>query len=163
MCICIRLRTYVYTYMYNVNIIGRHRHRSQCRRYPTYDIDICYSDIGDKYVWLKNVIRISDIWHRHLLFRYRRHICWTEKRHSDIGSVPISTSELIPISDIEEKNFSSCRFEFMTLGKVSERYNTELLWLFVYNWCQIFDLKLYSDIDIISDSTLSVRYRKFQY
>jgi hypothetical protein len=30
---------------------------------------------------------ISDIRHRHLLFRYRRQICWTEKRHSDIGSV----------------------------------------------------------------------------
>jgi sulfate adenylyltransferase subunit 1 (EFTu-like GTPase family) len=37
------------------------------------DIDICYSDIEDKYVGLKNVI-------------------------------PISTSEFIPISDIEEKN-----------------------------------------------------------
>jgi hypothetical protein len=35
-------------------------------------IDICYSDIGDKYVGLKNVM-------------------------------PISTSEFIPISDIEEK------------------------------------------------------------
>jgi hypothetical protein len=40
-----------------------------------YDIDFCYSDIGDKYVELKNII-------------------------------PISTSEFIPISDIEEnKNF----------------------------------------------------------
>jgi hypothetical protein len=47
---------------------------------------------------------ISDIWHRHLLFQYRRQICRTEKRHSDIGSVPISTSEFIPISDIEEKD-----------------------------------------------------------
>jgi hypothetical protein len=46
---------------------------------------------------------ISDIRHRHLLFRYRRQICRTEKRHSDIGSVLISTSEFIPISDIEEK------------------------------------------------------------
>jgi hypothetical protein len=40
---------------------------------------MCYSDIGDKYVGLK-------------------------KRNSDIGSVQISTSEFIPISDIEEKN-----------------------------------------------------------
>ncbi len=46
---------------------------------------------------------ISDILHRHLLFGYRRQICRTEKRHSDIGSVLISTSESIPISDIEEK------------------------------------------------------------
>ncbi len=41
------------------------------------DIDICYSHIGDKYFGLKNVI-------------------------PNIGSVPISTSEFIPISDIEE-------------------------------------------------------------
>jgi hypothetical protein len=39
--------------------IGGHRHRSQCRRYPTSDIDIFYSDIGDKYVGLKNVIPTS--------------------------------------------------------------------------------------------------------
>jgi hypothetical protein len=46
---------------------------------------------------------ISDIRHQHLLFRYRRQICRTEKHHSDIRSVPISTSEFIPISNIEEK------------------------------------------------------------
>jgi hypothetical protein len=44
---------------------GWHRHRFQCRRYPTSDIDICYSDIGDKYVGLKNVILVSEV------FRYR--------------------------------------------------------------------------------------------
>ncbi len=48
---------------------------------------------------------ISDIRHQHLLFRYRRKICQTEKRHSDNGSVPISTLEFIPISDIKEKNY----------------------------------------------------------
>jgi hypothetical protein len=47
------------------NIIGGHRHRSWCRRYPTSDIDICHSDIGDKYVGLKTVIPISEV------FRYR--------------------------------------------------------------------------------------------
>ncbi len=46
-------------------IIGGHRHLSQCRRYPISDIDICYSDIGDKNVGLKNVIPISEG------FRYR--------------------------------------------------------------------------------------------
>jgi hypothetical protein len=30
-------------------------------RHPTSDIDICYSDIGDKYVGLKNVILISEV------------------------------------------------------------------------------------------------------
>ncbi len=40
---------------------------------------------------------ISDIRHRHLLFQYRKKICGTENCHSDIGRVPISTSESIPI------------------------------------------------------------------
>ncbi len=47
-------------------------------------------------------LNVGDIRHRHPLFRYQRQICWTEKHHSDIGSVPILTSEFIPISDIEE-------------------------------------------------------------
>ncbi len=52
--------------------IGGHRHRSQCRRYPTSDIDICYSDIGEIYVGLKNVIPISEVFlYRHQSsFRY---------------------------------------------------------------------------------------------
>jgi hypothetical protein len=73
---------------------------------------------------------ISDIQHRHLLFQYRRQICRTEKRHSDIGSVPKSTSEFIPISDIEEKKILSCRFERAPLGMLSERFNTKLLQLY---------------------------------
>jgi hypothetical protein len=48
---------------------------------------------------------ISDIRHRHLLFRYRRQICRTENCQSDIGSVQMSTSESIPISDIYKKKF----------------------------------------------------------
>jgi hypothetical protein len=40
--------------------IGGHRHRPQYRRYPTSDIDICFSDIGRKYVGLKTVIPISE-------------------------------------------------------------------------------------------------------
>ncbi len=71
---------------------------------------------------------ISDIRHRHLLFRYRRQICRTENCHSDIGSVPISTSELIPISDIKEKKIIChyCRFEPAHLEAVSERFNYKL-------------------------------------
>jgi hypothetical protein len=113
-------------------------------------------------------LNVGDIRHRHLLFRYRREICRTENRHSDIGSVPISTSKLIPISDIEEKNISSCRIEPTSLGTASERYNTKLLCLFV---CiemsdiryRISDKKFIPISDIISDSALSVRYRKFRY
>jgi hypothetical protein len=61
--------------------------------------------LGDHHKWASTSISmsaISDIRHWHLLFRYRRQICRTEKSHSDIGSVLISTSEFIPISDIEE-------------------------------------------------------------
>jgi hypothetical protein len=55
-----------------VNCIGGHRHRPQYRRYPTSDIDICYSDIGRKYFGLKTVIPISEGFrYRHLSpFRY---------------------------------------------------------------------------------------------
>jgi hypothetical protein len=49
---------------------------------------------------------ISDIRHRHLLFRYQRQKCRTENCHADIGSVAISTSESIPIFYIL-KNFTS--------------------------------------------------------
>jgi hypothetical protein len=105
---------------------GGHRHRSQCRRNPTSDIDICYSDIGEKYVGLKNVI-------------------------------PISASELIPISDIEEKNISSCRFESTSLRMVSERYNTELLCLSVCK--EMSDIEYRYRIKVYSDIRDNVRLR----
>ncbi len=107
---------------------------------------------------------ISNIRHRHLLFRYRRQICRTEKRHSDIGSVPISTSEFIPISDIEEKkNFilqirtrEHCEASTITLSYCDS------LWRIV---CQISDIgqNFIPISDIMSDSALSVWYRKFRY
>ncbi len=51
------------------------------------------------------MLEISDIRHRHLLFRYRNQICRTNPFHSDIGRVPLSTSASIryrtkSISDI---------------------------------------------------------------
>jgi hypothetical protein len=114
--------------------MNRHRHRSQCRRYQTSDIDICYFDIGDKYVGLKNVI-------------------------------PISASELIPISDIEENKYLYLRFESMSLQTVSECYNTKLLCLSVLTEMSdiAYRIKVYSISDIMSDSALSVRYPKFRY
>ncbi len=103
---------------------GGHRHRSQCRRYPT-----------------------SDIRHRHLFFRYRRQICRTEKRLSDIGSVPISPSELIPISNMEEIFFLVDSIS-TSLGTVSERYNTKLLCLSIHiEMSDIgYRIKVFSDI-----------------
>jgi hypothetical protein len=69
---------------------------------------IC-KNIFRKHGWASTSISmsaISDIWHRHMLFRYRRQIYRTEKLFSDIGSVSISTSEFIPISDFEEKIYT---------------------------------------------------------
>ncbi len=59
-------------------------------------------------------VGISDIRHRHLLFRYRKKICRTENCHSDIGSVPISTSESIPISNIQNIFITSAGYELKT-------------------------------------------------
>jgi hypothetical protein len=42
------------------------------------------------------MLAISDIRHRHLLFRYRNKICRTTSFYSDIGRVPISTLVSIP-------------------------------------------------------------------
>jgi hypothetical protein len=87
------------------------------------DIDICYSDIGDKYVGLKNIIPISEV------FRYR---------HQSSFRYPI----------FKKKNISFCRFEPTVLGTVCERYNTKLLYLSMY--IEISDIryriKVYSDI-----------------
>ncbi len=84
---------------------------------------------------------ISDIWHRHLLFRYRRQICRTEKRHSDIGSLPISTSALIPISDIEVKIFLPVDSNARPLGAsaITLSYCAWLVWLD----CRISDKTLF--------------------
>jgi hypothetical protein len=87
--------------------IAGHRHRSQCRRYPTSDIEICYSDIGDKYVGLKNVITISEV------FRYR---------HQSLFRYPI----------LKKKKNSSCRFEPKTHETSYECYITKLLCLSIY-------------------------------
>ncbi len=86
--------------------IGGHRHRSQCRRYPISDIDICYSDIGDKYVGPKNIVPISEV------FRYR---------HQSSFRYPT----------LKKKYTFSCRIKPTSLGMVSERYNIKLLCLFM--------------------------------
>ncbi len=69
---------------------------------------------------------ISDIRHQHLLFRYRRQLCQTENIHSDIESVPISTSMPLPISDIEKKIITSRGLEPGPLPEEGERYTSQL-------------------------------------
>ncbi len=63
--------------------IGGHRHRPWCRRYPTSDRDISYSDIGTKNVGLNPFIPISE-W-----FRYRHQLPFRYRTKS-ISDIPIS-------------------------------------------------------------------------
>jgi hypothetical protein len=112
-----------------------------------------------------SISAISDIRHQHLLLRYRKKICRTENCHSDIGRVPISTSESIPISDIQEIFITSAGFEPKTLVISA----TVLIYEFLDVGYQISD-KSFPISDIMSDSALfspisevpissSVRYR----
>ncbi len=99
---------------------------------------------------------ISDIRHRHLLFQYRKKICRTENCHSDIGrvpiltseSIPISTSESIPISDIQRIFITSARFKRKTLVFTSERLTfLSLCWSVKLRMSDIrYRIKVYSDI-----------------
>jgi hypothetical protein len=110
-----------------------------------------------------SISAISDIQHRHLLFRYRTKICRTENCHSDIGRVPISTSVSIPISDIQKILITSAGFEPKTLV-----FSATVL---IYEFLDVgYRIKVYSISDIMSDSALfspisevpissSVRYR----
>jgi hypothetical protein len=114
-------------------IIGGHRQRSQCRRYPTAismsaisDIDICYSDTGEKYVGLKNTIPISEV------FQYRHQ-----------SSFRYQT--------LKKKNILSCRFKPSPLRMVSERYNTKLLLLSVLIRMSDIGLNFIPISDIMSD------------
>jgi hypothetical protein len=106
---------------------------------------------------------ISDIRHRHLFFRYWRQICRTENCHSDIGSVPISTSESIPISDIY-KNFIYTTWIWTRdpwKRRLELHHSATLLFL---NLGDVgYRIKLNSISDIMLDSALSVRYRRFRY
>jgi hypothetical protein len=86
-----------------------------------------------------SISAISDIRHRHLLFRYRKKICRTENCHSDIGRVPISTSESIPISDIQKIFITSAGFEPKTLV-----FSATVL---IYEFLDFgYRIKVYSDI-----------------
>jgi hypothetical protein len=86
-----------------------------------------------------SISAISDIRHRHLLFRYRKKICRTENCHSDIGRVPISTSESILISDIQKIFITPSGFELKTLV-----FSATVL---IYEFLDVgYRIKVYSDI-----------------
>jgi hypothetical protein len=92
---------------------------------------------------------MSDIQHRHLLVRYRRQVCRTEKRHSDIGTVLIPTSDFIPrYPTLKNKNIPPCEFEPAPLEMVHERFDIKILRLSgLKGMSDIgYQIKLYSDI-----------------
>jgi hypothetical protein len=102
---------------------------------------------------------ISDIRHRHLLFRYRKNICRTENRHSDVGRVPISTLELIPISDIKRKyHIISAGFELKSHAFTGERITPQLLCGSVN--CVMLDIRY--RIKVYSDIRYNVGFRSLQ-
>jgi hypothetical protein len=83
---------------------------------------------------------ISDIRHRHLLFRNRRQKCRTENCHSDIGSAPISTSESIPISDIHKKFVFSSSTRTRDPGNIRRAiYRSATILLVSWGACRITD------------------------
>jgi hypothetical protein len=103
----------------------RHMHRwasTSISMSAISDIDISYSDIGDKYVGLKNVIPISEV------FRYR---------HQSSFRYPT----------LKEKIIYSCKFEPAPLGMVNECYTTALLYLSVRLGMSdiVYGEKIYSD------------------
>jgi hypothetical protein len=84
------------------------------------DIDICYSDIGDKYVGLKTVIPISEV------FRYRHQ---SPFRYPTFTKIPFKLSGIEPT----------------TLQTEWERYTTELRYF--STTCDVgYRIKLHSDI-----------------
>jgi hypothetical protein len=104
-------------------------------------------------------LNIGDIRHRHLLFRYRKKICRTENCYSDIGRVPISTSESIPISDIQQISITSAGFEPKTLVFSA----TVLIYEFLDVGYRISDKSLFRYPIKCRTPLSSVRYRKFRY
>jgi hypothetical protein len=106
-----------------------------------------------------SISAISDIRHRYLLFRYRKKICRTENCHSDIGRVPISTSESIPISDIQKIFITSAGFEPKTLVFSA----TVLIYEFLDVGYRISDKSLFRYPIYCRTPLSSVRYRKFRY
>ena len=89
------------------------------------------------------MLAISDIRHRYLLLRYRKKICRTENCHSDIGRVPISTSESIPISDIQKIPYLSHQQDL----NPRHLFSQPLCWFMNFWMSDIgYRIKVYSDI-----------------
>jgi hypothetical protein len=126
-----------------------HRHRPSCRRYPTSDIDISYSDIGTNYVRLNPLIPISEE------FRYRYQLSFRYRTKS-ISDIPISRID---------KSFPNDPRKILTIIIMSHWIQTLSLhvkYLTCYHcatraykyWCQISDIeqKFIQISDIMSDS-----------
>jgi hypothetical protein len=87
---------------------------------------------------------ISDVRHQYLLFRYRKKICRTENCHSDIGSVPLSTSEFFPIS---KKDFYHIHWNWTQAHQFHRRAPFLLANVLIWDQLDVgYWIKLYSDI-----------------
>jgi hypothetical protein len=91
---------------------------------------------------------ISDVRHRHLLFRYQKKICRTENCHSDIRIVPISTYKSFPICDIQNVCYTFAGFEPKTFNFAGERLTSRPLCWSASTWMSDigYRIKVYSDI-----------------
>ncbi len=69
---------------------------------------------------------ITDIWNRNLLFRYRRRICRTENRHSDMEVFRYWHQSSIRYPTLKKNIIPPIGFEPGPLAMVSECYNTKL-------------------------------------
>jgi hypothetical protein len=90
----------------SVTFFCGHFERNSVTRFPlplrVHSVDRSRWVWGHTHRWASTsafMSAISDIWHRHLLFRYRNKVCQTKSFHSDIRRIRISTSASIAISD----------------------------------------------------------------
>jgi hypothetical protein len=142
--------------------IGGHRHRPLCRRYPTSDIDISYSDIGTKKVGLNPFLQISEE------FQYRRQLpFWYQtKSISDIPISKIDKSFSNDLSKIIKDIFYSLvpnpRFSCQVSSILPLRYE-ELPILLLDIGYRIWDKSLLRHPILFRSPRSSVRYRTFRY
>ncbi len=106
---------------------------------------------------------ITDIRNRNLLFRYWRRIWRTENRHSDMEVFRYWHQSSIRYPTLKKKIIPPIGFEPGLLAMVSECYNTKLKCVSTKMWMSDigYRIKLYSNIHIMSDSALSVRFLGF--
>ncbi len=157
------MRPTYYKTLQNLGLnIGRHRHRPWCRRYPTFDIDISYSDIGTKMS-----DKILSLW-------YRNSSDIDINFHSDIGLNQYRIFRYLNLIIISSKIVTHNFLPWFRTHNLSDKYlATYHCATRIYQcWCRISNIgqKIIPISDIMLDSALfspisdvpisgSVRYR----